>query len=143
MIHCNLHAVPRTGRPRTGRPRRGGRLDGVIRGRDRSHDAIFENGMVYVSVEDQHPRRAVIDQQDFSRITAYDPSGPRLTRTRWFLDDDNMLRAYSLHEKPMAHGVLVAAAILGVSEGACIEVPAGPRPCPRDLPHAGLRRLAW
>lgn len=87
---------------------------------------VHEDGLVYVSVDGHHPRKAVIDRSDFLRITARDPAGPWLTRTRWFLGEDNMLRAYSLHEQPMTHGVLVAAAVLGAQEGACIEVPADP-----------------
>lgn len=81
---------------------------------------------MYVSVDGQHPRKAVLGLGDFLRITARDPGGPWLTRTRWWLDDDNMLRAYSLHEKPMTHGVLVAAAVVGAKDGDTLELPADP-----------------
>ncbi len=111
---------------RAGKPRLGGRLHNFIAQHDTSNHPIFEDGLAYVSVEGQLPRRAVLGLKDFLRITARDPLGPWLTRTRWWLDDDNMLRAYSLHEKPLAHGVLVAAAILDAQEGDVIEFPGDP-----------------
>ncbi len=112
--------------PNPGKPRAGGRLERFLANHDTSNHPVIEDGLAYVSVEDQHPRKAVLGLRDFLRITARDPGGPWLTRTRWWLDDDNMLRAYSLHEKPMAHGVLVAAAVLGAKEGDTLELPADP-----------------
>lgn len=118
------HNGPHT--PTTGKPRPGGRLAKFMAAHDTSNLPIFEDGLVYVSVEGQHPRKAVLGAQDFLRITARDPSGPWLTRTRWWLDEAGVLRAYSLHEKPMAHGVVVAAAVLGAKEGDVLETPADP-----------------
>lgn len=139
MITCDTPARCSASRvlPRTGRPRPGGRLDHFIGKRDTTNDPVFDDGLVYVSVEGQHPRKAVIGERDYLRITARDPSGPRLTRTRWFLDDANMLRAYSLHEQPLTHGVLVAAAVLGAKDGDSIEMPADPF----DVRVSQLRRL--
>lgn len=123
---------------RAGKPRLGGRLHTFIAKHDTSNHPIFEDGLVYVSVEGQLLRRAVLGRSDFLCITARDPFGPWLTRTRWWLDEHNMLRAYSLHEKPMAHGVLVAAAILNAKEGDVIEVPGNPF----DLRLSQMRRVA-
>ena len=123
--------------PTTGRPSPGGRLAKFMAAHDTSNHPIFEDGLVYVSVEGQHPRKAVLGAQDFLRITARDPSGPWLTRTRWWLDESGVLRAYSLHEKPMKHGVVVAAAILGAKEGDELETPADPL----DVRLSQLKRL--
>lgn len=122
-------------RPAKARP--GGRLERFIAQHYTRNHPIFEDGLAYVSVEGHLPRRAVLGHRDFLRITAWDPLGPRLTRTRWWLDEDNMLRAFSLHEKPMEHGVLVAAALLNASEGDVIEVPGDPF----DLRLSQLRRV--
>lgn len=108
-----------------GKPRPGGRLDNFTRKQDPRTAPVHEGDFVYVSVDGQHPRKAVLHAQDFLRITK-DMDGPRLTRSRWWLDDDGYLRAFSLHQKPFQHGVLVAAAILGVKAGDTIEVPADP-----------------
>lgn len=123
---------------RNGKPRAGGRLANFIAKQDTSNHPIFEDGLVYVSVEGQHPRKAVLGEADYLRITSKAPGHPGLTRTRWWLDEDSMLRAYSLGEKHMAHGVLVVAAILGAKEGDTLEVPADPL----DLRLSGLRRVA-
>lgn len=115
--------------PVGGRPRPGGIL---------AAEPIEDDGLVYVSVEGQEHRRAVVGAQVFHRLTARDPHGPWLTRTRWWLDEDGHMRAYSLHEtRPFAQGVLVAAAILGAVEGETIEVPADPF----DLRLSSLRRV--
>lgn len=111
--------------PRTSTPRPGGRLAGFLAAQVAA--VIFEDGYAYVSIEGEPHRRAVLGCGAFKRITANDPHGPRLTKTRWWLDEDGLLRAYSLHEdRPMSHGVLVAAAILGAEAGDDIEVPANP-----------------
>lgn len=123
--------------PRTGRPRPGGRLDRFLARQDRTNEPIFEDGLVFVSVEGQHPRKAVLGESAYLRLTSRDPNGPRLTRSRWYLDEDNMLRAYSLHEKPFVAGVLVAAALLGAKEGDTIEIPADPF----DVRVSQLRRV--
>jgi hypothetical protein len=123
---------------RSGIPRHGGRLADFNAKRDTSNHPIIEDGLVYVSVEGHYPRKAVLGRTDFLRITARDPSGPWLTRTRWWLDEDNMLRAFSLHEKPMVHGVLVAAAIVGASENDSIELSTNPF----DVRRSQIRRLS-
>lgn len=122
---------------RAAKARPGGRLERFIAQHDTRNHPIFEDGLAYVSVEGHLPRRAVLGHRDFLRITAWDPFGPWLTRTRWWLDENNMLRAFSLHEKPMAHGVLVAAALLNASVGDVIEVPGDPF----DLRLSQLRRV--
>lgn len=116
-------------------PRATGLLAGFVASHDPNSHPVFEDGLVFVSVEGLHPRRAVLDELDYRRITTRDPDGAYLTRTRWWLDDDGLLRAYSLHEKPMQHGVLVAAAILGAKEADTIEVPSDPL----DLRSSQLR----
>ncbi|HWW27265.1 MAG TPA: hypothetical protein VNZ85_15385 [Caulobacter sp.] len=123
--------------PYAGKPRLGGRLHNFIAKHDTSNHPIVEDGLTYVSVEGQLARRAVLWSQDFRRITAQDPLGPWLTKTRWWLDENNMLRAFSLHEKPMEHGLLVASAVLNAREGDVIEVPGDPF----DLRRSSLRRL--
>jgi hypothetical protein len=122
----------------TGTLRPGGKLDRFMAGRNTRNQPIFEDGLVYVSVEDQYPRRAVLSARDFLRITARDPRGPWLTRTRWWLDEANLLRAFSLHERPMEHGVLVAAAILGAREGDAIDVPGDPL----DVRRSRLKKVS-
>jgi hypothetical protein len=113
-------------------------LDRFIQASDPRHAPIHEDGLTYVSVEGHHPRKAVIDRRDFQRITSCHGGNPRLTRSRWFLDDTGMLRAYSGHEFPhMTHGVLVAAAVLGAQEGDSIEIPADPF----DVRRSQLRRV--
>jgi hypothetical protein len=118
--------------PANGTPRPGGMLALF------QAEPIEEDGLVYVSVEGQAHRRAVLGAATFRRLTARDPYGPWLTRTRWWLDDEGNMRAYSRHDaQPFAHGVLVAAAILGADAGESIEVPADPF----DLRLSSLRRL--
>ncbi|WP_326540732.1 hypothetical protein [Pseudorhodoferax sp.] len=125
--------------PRGGHARLGGRLDRFVQRIDSRNAPVHEDGLTFVSVEGQHPRKAVIDRRDFERITSRRSGGPHLTRSRWFLDDAGMLRAYSGHEFPnMTHGVLVAAAVLGVQEGACIDMPADPF----DVRSSSLRRVS-
>ena len=120
-----------------GKPRPGGRLDNFIQKQDPRTAPIHEGDFVYVSVDGEHPRKAVLHAQDFQRITK-DRDGPRLTRSRWWLDEDGHLRAFSLHEKPFQHGVLVAAAVLGVKAGDTIEIPSDPL----DLRLDQLQRVA-
>jgi hypothetical protein len=108
-----------------GRPRPGGRLANFIAKQDSSNHPVYGDEMVYVSVEGQHPRKATIGRNDFLRITR-DPDGPRLTGSRWWLDEDNMLRAFSLNERPFEHGILVAAALLNAKEGDTLALPADP-----------------
>lgn len=118
--------------PANGRPRPGSMLANF------AAQPREDDGLVYVSVEGHEHRRAVVGAQMFRRLTARDPDGPWLTRTRWWLDDEGHMRAYSRHDaQPFSHGVLVAAAILGAVEGEAIEVPADPF----DLRLASLRRL--
>ena len=119
-----------------GRPRPGGALAHFISRQDTRNEPIFEDGLVYVSVEDQHPRKAILNRSDFLRITARDPGGPRLTRTRWWLDEDGFIRAFSLHDQPMEHGTLVVAAILRAKDGDVLDVPADPF----DLRPSQLKR---
>lgn len=123
---------------RRGSPRPGGRLERYLAWQDNRNLPVFEDGLVYVSVEGHHPRKAVIGAGIFEALTGGDPHGPMLTRTRWFLDDQNMLRAFSRRESPMTHGVLVAAAVLGAEEGDCIEIPADPF----DVRMSQLRRVS-
>jgi hypothetical protein len=123
--------------PKTGAPRPGGRLAGFAARQDSRNAPVCESGLVYVSVEGQHPRKAVLGVSAYERITARDPSGPWLTRTRWWLDEQGLLRAFSGHEQPMTHGVLVAAAVLGAHEGDTIETPADPF----DLRLSVLRKV--
>lgn len=123
--------------PKTGTPRSGGRLAGFVARQDARNAPIYEDGLVYVSVEGQHPRKAVLGASVYERITARDPSGPWLTRTRWWLDEQGFLRAFSGHEQPMTLGVLVAAAVLGADEGDTIETPVDPF----DLRLSVLRKL--
>lgn len=124
--------------PRNGRPRPGGRLDRFVQRTDPNNAPVHEDGLTFVSVEGQHPRKAVIETQDFQRITSRYAGSPLLTRSRWFLDDAGMLRAYSGHEFPaLRHGVLVAAAVLGAQEGDAIEIPADPL----DVRMSQLRRV--
>ncbi len=123
--------------PSTGRPRAGGIMANHIARHDTTHLPIFDDGLVYVGIDGDPSRRAVIGQRDFLRITARDPLGPWLTRTRWWLDEDDMLRAFSLHDRPFTEGVLVAAAVLGAKEGDVIEVPGDPL----DMRLSQLRRL--
>lgn len=131
--HCTAYPIPKTGAPQ-----RGGRLDNYLANRDTNTHPRFKDGLVYVSVEGLHPRKAIIAEADYQRITSADQSGPRLTRSRWWLDDDNMLRAYSLHEKPMRHGLLVAAVLLDAKAGDCLELPADPL----DLRRTEVMRVA-
>lgn len=118
-------------------PRATGLLAGFVASQNPDSHPVFEDGMVFVSVEGLHPRRAVLDELDYRRITSRDPGGAYLTRTRWWLDDEGLLRAYSLHEKPMQHGVLVAAAILAAATGDSIEMSSDPL----DLRRSQLRKL--
>lgn len=117
--------------PVTGQPRAGGRLSHSL------YAPSFRSGYVHVTVEGAE-RRAIVTIADFKRITARDPFGPWLTQTRWWLDEDGFLRAFSMHDRPMTHGVLVASAILGAKEGDVIEVPADPL----DMRLSSLRRIA-
>jgi hypothetical protein len=123
---------------RNGQPRPGGRLDSFIASQDPRNAPIIEGDLAFVSVEGEHPRKAVLHREDFQRLTK-DPSGPRLTRSRWFLDGDGYLRAFSLHDKhKFVEGVLVAAAVLGVKTGDTIEIPADPF----DLRLGKLKKVA-
>ncbi|WP_295978799.1 hypothetical protein [uncultured Variovorax sp.] len=112
--------------PQRSGPRLGNRLSNFLASRDSNNQPVFEDGLVYVSVEGQHPRKAILGEKDYLRITGRDCAGPWLTKTRWWMDEDNMLRAYSLHETPLQHGVLVAAAVVGAREGDSIEVSGDP-----------------
>ncbi len=113
------HVVSRT----TGHPRPGGMLSNFIARQDSNTAPVTEDGLVYVSVEGMHPRKAVLDAMDFKRITSNNAGSPRLTRSRWWQDPDTgMLYAYSLRDRPMEQGVLVAAAILNADIGDTIEV---------------------
>lgn len=119
--------------PAGGKPRPGGRLAKFKR-----IAPIYEGGLVFVTVQGYEHRRAVLTATVFARITGRDPYGPWLTQSRWWLDDEGHMRAYSHHEpQPSTEGVLVAAAILGAVEGETIEVPADPF----DLRLSALRRL--
>lgn len=110
-----------------GRPRPGGKLARFVANHDTSLHPIIEDGLAYVSVEGFKHRRAILGAGDFFRITARDPGGPWLTRTRWWLDEDGHLRAFSLHDRErFAEGVLVAAAVLDAKAGDTIEVPSNP-----------------
>lgn len=120
-----------------GKPRPGGRLDNFIATQDLRNAPITEGDLAFVSVEGQHPRKAVLHRLDFDRLTK-DLDGPRLTRSRWWLDEDGYLRAYSRNETPMQHGVLVAAAVLGVKAGDTIEMPSDPF----DLRLGKLKKVA-
>lgn len=122
--------------PAGGKPRPGGWLDGFRLAAQRA--PMIEGELAFVSVEGHEERRATLDARIFERLTANDPYGPWLTRTRWWLDDEGNMRAYSLHDaRPFTHGVLVVAEILGAVEGETIEVPADPF----DLRLSALRRL--
>lgn len=129
-LHIPAH-TPTTGKPQC-------RLANFVAKYDPRNRPIFEGELVFVSVEGHHPRKAVLNVADFDRLTSDTPDGPRLTRTRWWLDEDNMLRAYSMNETPMQHGVLVAAAILSAEAGDVLEIPGDPF----DLRLDGLRRVA-
>jgi hypothetical protein len=124
-----------TSAPATGAPR--GRLAAFVDKTDPRNRPVFEGGLVYVSVEGHHPRKAVLDTPDFLRITSRDGDGPQLTRTRWMLDSDGLIRAYSLRDKAISNGVLVASAILCAREGESIEVAADPF----DLRLSGLKKV--
>ncbi len=123
--------------PITGKPRAGGIMANHIARHDTSKLPIFEDGLVYVGLDGDSSRRAVIRERDFLRITARDLYGPWLTRTRWWLDEDDLLRAFSLHDRPFTEGLLVASAVLGAKEGDVIEVPGDPL----DMRLSQLRRL--
>ncbi len=119
-------------------PRQGGLLARFVTNQDPSLSAIFEDGLVYVSVEGQAPCRAILAESDFLRITAKEADGPWLTKTRWWLDDAGMLRAFSLHDKQkFVEGTLVAAAVLNAKEGDTLELPADPF----DLRLSQIRRV--
>jgi hypothetical protein len=114
--------------PKTGTPAKGSLLDKFMNPPNPNNPPVYVDGLVYVSVEGQHPRKAILNAATFDRLTARDPQGPWLTRTRWFLDDESgMLHAYTLRNGyPLAESVMVAAAILDAQEGDSIEAPADP-----------------
>ena len=111
-----------------GKPRPGGRLARFIATQDPKNAPIHEGDLVYVSVEGQHPRKAVLHAQDYRRLTQ-SHDGPKLTGSRWFLDEDGYLRAFSRLEKPYKHGLLVAAAILNAKAGDTLDLPADSLDC--------------
>ena len=110
----------------TGAPRDRGMLSNFIAKTNPHTAPVTEDGLVYVSVEGMHPRKAVLDAADFKRITGNKADSPMLTRSRWWQDANGMLYAYTLRERSFEHGVLVAAAILNAREGDTIECAGDP-----------------
>ena len=83
----------------------------------------FAEDLVRVPLDGEPHIEATVTREAYEWLTGKTRGRPALVRTRWWRDDEGMVRACSIKDAaPRTEGVLVAAALLTAKDGDLIEL---------------------